>query len=69
MNDKINKKLLKQFFFLYISNVNKIHTFLMFLREKYIFIPSVLNKKTYLKSKFEKLNKFQSLKHIYLKKI
>ena len=69
MNYKINKKLLKQFFFLYITNLNKIHKFLMSLKKKYIFIPSVLNKKMYLKSKFEKLNKFQNIKHIYLKRI
>lgn len=67
MNNIINKYLITRFFILYKENLKKIHKNFLLLKNKYIFIPSILRKNLYLKSKIENLNKFKTLKNIYLK--
>lgn len=69
MNNIINKKLIKQFFSLYKHNLKKIHNIYSGLNKKYVFIPSIMRKDIYLKSKIQNLNQLKKLKHIYLKKI
>ena len=69
MNNIINKKLIRQFFSLYKHNLKKIHRIYSWLNRKYKFIPSVMRKDIYLKTKVQNLNNLNKLKHIYLKKI
>lgn len=69
MNNIVNKKLIQQFYSLYKHNLRKINKVYILLNTKYKFIPSVIRKNMYLKSKIENLNKLKNLKHIYLKKI
>ena len=69
ISNEITKILLNKFFLLYNTNLRMMYRVLVILRNQYVFDPSVLRKKTYLKSKFENLNKLQKLKNLYLRKI
>lgn len=69
INNIINRKLIKQFFLLYKSNIKKVYLIFFLLKNKYVFISNVMRKNMYLKSKIENFNKLRKLKHIYLKKI
>jgi hypothetical protein len=69
INNMINKKLFNKFFLLYKSNINQIFNTLNSFKNELIFIPNMIRKTTYLKYKFQYLDKFIILKHLYLKKI
>jgi hypothetical protein len=69
INNIVNKNLLGQFFSLYIKNLKKIHRIYVWLNTKYKFMPSIIRKNIYLKSKIENLNKLKKVKHIFLIKI
>lgn len=72
INKKISKNLIKRYFLLYISNINKIYDILSNAQannNKYVFISDNISKKRFLKYKLEYLNQFITLKNLYLKKI
>lgn len=72
INKKISKNLIKRYFLLYKSNINKIYDILSNAQannNKYIFISDNISKKRFLKYKLEYLNQFITLKNLYLKKI
>nr|YP_010164137.1 ribosomal protein S3 [Metarhizium album]QRK27463.1 ribosomal protein S3 [Metarhizium album] len=69
INKKISKNLIKRYFLLYKSNINKIYEILSKHKNKYAFISDNISKKRFLKYKLEYLNQFIILKNLYLKKI
>jgi hypothetical protein len=72
INKKISKNLIKRYFLLYKSNINKIYDILSNAQannNKYVFISDNISKKRFLKYKLEYLNQFITLKNLYLKKI
>jgi Mitochondrial ribosomal protein (VAR1) len=69
INKKISKNLIKRYFLLYKSNINKIYEILSKHKNEYAFISDKISKKRFLKYKFEYLNQFITLKNLYLKKI
>jgi ribosomal protein S3 len=68
INKKIYNKLLREFISSYNFILKSTYTILSLYKNKYIYIPSILRKKRYLKSKFEYLNQFITIKNLYLKK-
>jgi hypothetical protein len=69
INKKISKNLIKRYFLLYKSNINKIYEILSKHKNEYAFISDKISKKRFLKYKLEYLNQFITLKNLYLKKI
>jgi hypothetical protein len=72
INKKISKNLIKRYFLLYKSNINKIYSILnntQANKNEYVFISDKISKKRFLKYKLEYLNQFITLKNLYLKKI
>ena len=69
INKKISKNLIKRYFLLYKSNINKIYEILSKHKNEYAFISDKISKKSFLKYKLEYLNQFITLKNLYLKKI
>jgi hypothetical protein len=72
INKKISRNLIKRYFLLYKSNINKIYDILSNAQtnnNKYVFISDNISKKRFLKYKLEYLNQFITLKNLYLKKI
>jgi len=69
INKKISKNLIKRYFLLYKSNINKIYEILNKHKNEYAFISDKISKKSFLKYKLEYLNQFITLKNLYLKKI
>lgn len=72
INKKISKNLIKRYFLLYKSNINKIYGILSNTqanKNEYVFISDNISKKRFLKYKLEYLNQFITLKNLYLKKI
>nr|YP_010710141.1 ribosomal protein S3 [Metarhizium pinghaense]WCS41441.1 ribosomal protein S3 [Metarhizium pinghaense]WEV87933.1 ribosomal protein S3 [Metarhizium pinghaense] len=72
INKKISKNLIKRYFLLYKSNINKIYSILSNTqanKNEYVFISDNISKKRFLKYKLEYLNQFITLKNLYLKKI
>jgi hypothetical protein len=72
INKKISKNLIKRYFLLYKSNINKIYEILNGARvskNEYAFISDKISKRRFLQYKLEYLNQFITLKNLYLKKI
>lgn len=69
INKKISNNLIKRYFLLYKSNINKIYEILNKHKNEYAFISDKISKKRFLKYKLEYLNQFITLKNLYLKKI
>lgn len=69
INKKISKNLIKRYFLLYKSNINKIYEILSKHKNEYAFISDNISKKRFLKYKLEYLNQFITLKNLYIKKI
>ncbi len=69
INKKISNNLIKRYFLLYKSNINKIYEILSKHKNEYAFISDKISKTRFLKYKFEYLNQFITLKNLYLKKI
>jgi hypothetical protein len=69
INKKISNNLIKRYFLLYKSNINKIYEILNKHKNEYAFISDKISKKRFLKYKLEYLNQFITLKNLYLRKI
>lgn len=69
INKKISNNLIKRYFLLYKSNINKIYEILNKHKNEYAFISDKISKKRFLKNKLEYLNQFITLKNLYLRKI
>ena len=69
INKKISNNLIKRYFLLYKSNINKIYEILNKHKNEYAFRSDKISKKRFLKYKLEYLNQFITLKNLYLKKI
>jgi hypothetical protein len=69
INKKISNNLIKRYFLLYKSNINKIYEILTKYKNEYTFISDKISKKNFLKYKLEYLNQFIKLKDLYLRKI
>lgn len=65
----IKKHSLRQFFLFYKKKLTKIHRTFNLLNNKYVFLPSIMRKDLYLKSKVESLNKLKRFKSFYIEKI
>lgn len=65
----IKEYLFKRFFFFYKKKLSKIHRTFNLLNKKYTFLPSKMQKKVYIKSKIESLNKLKVFKTFYIEKI
>nr|YP_009867914.1 ribosomal protein S3 [Orbiocrella petchii]QKG05113.1 ribosomal protein S3 [Orbiocrella petchii] len=69
INKKISNNLIKRYFLLYKSNINKIYDILTKYKNEYTFVSDKISKKKFLQYKLEYLNQFIKLKDLYLKKI
>lgn len=68
-NNLIKKYLLRRFFFLYKNKLTKIHRTFNLLNNKYTFLPSIIRKRLFVKSKVENFNKLKVLKSFSIEKI
>ena len=69
INRKVSTNLIKRYFMLYKTNIAKIYEILNKQKDEYTFIPDKISKRKFLKYKLEYLNKFITLKNLYLKKV
>nr|YP_010132243.1 rps-like protein [Purpureocillium lilacinum]QQD89985.1 rps-like protein [Purpureocillium lilacinum] len=69
INRKVSTNLIKRYFMLYKTNIAKIYEILNKQKDEYTFISDKISKRKFLKYKLEYLNKFITLKNLYLKKV
>jgi hypothetical protein len=76
INKRIGQRLIaKRYFLLYKNNIHKIYNILNKYKEagvnnnERIFINDIIRKKEFIKYKLQYLNKFITLKNLYLKKV
>ena len=69
INKKVSTNLIKRYFMLYKTNIAKIYEILNEQKNEYAFISDKISKRKFLQYKLEYLNKFITLKNLYLKKV
>nr|QHD26791.1 Ribosomal proteins 3 [Podosphaera xanthii] len=70
MNSLIKRSLIRRWFnLMYKNKLSKIHRTFNSLNNKYLFLPSMMRKNLYLKSKIENFNKFKIFKSFHMEKI